>query len=246
MAMASTVPDDYAIPEDVLEITGPGPVPIWLNEMGGLTVRFSVGRGGASRSRYLKRNELPNSEDLALEAEKLEWLNRRHPAPRVLDHVRGDGVEYLITEALPGTNAIDPLNVSAANRTITEIGRGLRMLHDLPIDDCPWTWSIEERTELLDAEAAARLGPTPSIDRLVVSHGDPCAPNTLLGDDGRFIGHVDMQRLGVADRWADLAVTTMSFGWNYPSYDEKLFWEAYGLEPDRARIHSYRELWNAE
>lgn len=96
---------DLLIPKDVLDITGPDPVPIWLNEMGGLTVSFSPGKAGDSRSRFLKRNEFPNSEDLALEAEKLEWLRGRHPAPRVLDHVRGDGVEHLITEALPGTNA---------------------------------------------------------------------------------------------------------------------------------------------
>lgn len=246
MALASTVSDGYPIPTDVLDITGPDPVPVWLNEMGGLTVSFSVAGPGDSQSRYLKRNELPSSEDLALEAEKLEWLRGRHPAPRVVDHVRGDGVEYLITEALPGSNAVDPVNVSEANRTITEVGRGLRMLHDLPIDDCPWTWSIEERTALLDADQAARLGPSPSIDRLVVCHGDPCAPNTLLGEDGRFLGHVDMQRLGVADRWADLAVATMSFGWNYPSYDEKLFWDAYGIEPDQMRIRYYRSLWDVE
>ena len=46
----------------------------------------------------------------------------------------------------------------------------------------------------------------PRIDRLVVCHGDACAPNTLLHDDGRFAAHVDLGSLGVADRWADIAV----------------------------------------
>ena len=81
------------IRKDVLDITAPDPVPIWLDKMGGPTVSFSVANAGDSRSRFLKRNELPNSE-------------------------------YLITEALSGTNAVDPDNVSEANRTIIEIVRG--------------------------------------------------------------------------------------------------------------------------
>lgn len=256
MRPASTVPADYPIPDDVLEITGPDPTPIWLNRMGGLTVRFELDRpGGAEpengqRWGYLKRNPLPNSEDLELEATKLRWLDGRHPAPRVVDHLRRDvegaDVEYLITEALPGTNAVDPSRVADANSAIIAIAQGLRMLHGIPVDDCPWTWSTEDRLGLVGTGAASRLSPAPSVDRLVVCHGDPCAPNTLIGDDGAFVANVDMQRLGMADRWADLAVATMSFDWNYSDYDEALFWDAYGTEPDIDRIRYYRALWDAE
>jgi aminoglycoside phosphotransferase len=55
----------------------------------------------------------------------------------------------------------------------------------------------------------------PDIDKLVVCHGDACAPNTLLTVDGTCSGHVDLGVLGVADRWADLAVATWSAEWNY-------------------------------
>jgi kanamycin kinase len=49
-------------------------------------------------------------------------------------------------------------------------------------------------------------------------------------------GHVDLGTLGVADRWADLAVATLSLSWNYPgSWDGELL-EAYGVDPDPARI----------
>lgn len=55
---------------------------------------------------------------------------------------------------------------------------------------------------------------TPEPDRLVVCHGDPCVPNTLLDSAGRFAAHVDLARLGVADRWADLAIATASISWD--------------------------------
>jgi aminoglycoside phosphotransferase len=57
-------------------------------------------------------------------------------------------------------------------------------------------------------------------------------------DGGRCCGHVDFGGLGVADRWADLAVATLSLGWNYPGrrWDAEFF-DAYGVEPDpRASI----------
>ncbi len=147
------------------------------------------------------------------------------------------------------------------------IGRGLRVLHDtLPVDQCPFDWSVERRLARADhriangdwsgsarfpehrdlevGTARARLAEPPATDRLVVCHGDPCVPNTLLYDDGTFAAHVDLGALGVADRWADLAVAAWNLGLNYgPGYDAALF-DAYGITPDEERIAYYRLLWD--
>ncbi len=89
-----------------------------------------------------------------------------------------------------------------------------------------------------------RLEDVPPVDRLVVCHGDACAPNTLIGEDGRWCGHVDLGALGVADRWADLAVATWSLEWNYgPGWQSTLL-KAYGVDPDPQRIAYYRLLWD--
>lgn len=78
----------------------------------------------------------------------------------------------------------------------------------------------------------------------MVCHGDACVPNTLLHDDGRYSGHVDMASLGTADRWADLAVATWSTEWNYGPGWEEPFIRAYGVETDHDRIRYYRSLWD--
>ena len=54
-------------------------------------------------------------------------------------------------------------------------------------------------------QALDALADIPAADELVVCHGDACAPNTLIGPDGHWTGHVALSELGVADRWADLA-----------------------------------------
>ena len=129
------------------------------------------------------------------------------------------------------------------------LGRGLRALHDaLPVVGCPFSWSVPERI----ANAAVRgirvpddLRVSPPIDRLVVCHGDACAPNTLIDDDGAWTGHVDLGALGLGDRWADIAVAAMSTEWNYgPGWHDALL-DAYGVAPDATRLAFYRQLWNA-
>ena len=88
------------------------------------------------------------------------------------------------------------------------------------------------------------LASPPPIDQLVVCHGDACSPNTLLTDDGCWSGHVDLDQLGVADRWADLAVATWSTQWNYgPGWEDALL-DAYGIAPDAERTRFYRLLWD--
>jgi kanamycin kinase len=94
-------------------------------------------------------------------------------------------------------------------------------------------------------EPAAWLDRAPPVDRLVVCHGDACAPNTMLDDAGGVCGHVDLGTLGVADRWADLAVATYSTVWNYgPGWEDALL-DAYRIAPDPGRTTFYRALWDA-
>jgi kanamycin kinase len=53
-----------------------------------------------------------------------------------------------------------------------------------------------------------------------------------------------MAALGVADRWADLAVASWSLSWNYGDGWDERFFAAYGTDPDPERIAYYRLLWD--
>jgi kanamycin kinase len=93
-------------------------------------------------------------------------------------------------------------------------------------------------------QALEELAAIPPVDRIVVCHGDACAPNTMLRRSGRWSGHVDLDAMGVADRWADLAIATWSTNWNYgPGWEGELL-SAYGIDPDPQRTRYYRLLWD--
>lgn len=62
--------------------------------------------------------------------------------------------------------------------------------------------------------------------------------------DGHRAGLVDLGSLGVANRWADLAIATWSADWNYePGWQDALL-DAYGVDADIERIAYYRLLWD--
>jgi kanamycin kinase len=190
-------------------------------------VTFQVGAG---QDREFVKTATPEwAHHLVAEADRLRWAAAYIRVPRVL----ASGVGWLHTAGVPGRSAVDPRWTADPRTAARAIGAGLRLLHDaLPVDDCPF-------------------GPPPWVtddypaDRLVVCHGDACAPNTLIGDDGRCCGHVDLGDLGVADRWADLAVALLSLSWNYEGSLEAELLDAYGVAEDRARIEGFQRLWNA-
>ncbi len=71
------------------------------------------------------------------------------------------------------------------------------------------------------------------------------APTRCSPDEGEPLAHVDLGALGLADRWADIAVASRNTVWNYGPGWEDLLIAAYGVEPDRERLDFYSDLWDA-
>jgi aminoglycoside phosphotransferase len=251
-------------PQPVADLAAGRPVrEVWENAVGGRT--FEV--GGAADRCFIKWTPASSGIDLAREAARLEWAGSYITVPRVLGQRADDEESWLVTSALPGENAVTDRWLASPATAVAAIGEGLRAMHEaMPVAACPFSWMAEDR--LADArrraglgrldracwhpvhrslgtdQALDRLADIPPVDRLVVCHGDPCAPNTLITENGRCSGHVDLDELGVADRWADLAVATWSAEWNYGPEWEDLLLSAYGVAPDPDRIRYYRLLWD--
>jgi kanamycin kinase len=236
-------PVDVEVPARVRALArGAALTPVWRNDYGGLTFRTDDGR-------YVKHGPRNAESSFAGEVERLGWAGGHIAVPRVLEAGADDTHEWMVTAALTGASAVDPAWRAHPAVAVRAVGEGLRALHDaLPVEDCPFDWGVTAR--IANAEGRGirvpdALREPPPIDRLVVCHGDACCPNTLIGDDGRWAAHVDLGTLGLGDRWADIAVASMSTTWNYGEGWEDALIEAYGVEPDRERLSYYRDLWNA-
>ncbi|WP_411162072.1 phosphotransferase [Kocuria rhizophila] len=192
------------------------------NGVGGLTFAVASGGPGSPADVYAQWNPPGSGESLVDEAERMRWIQGRHPAPTVVELVADGGEEVLLTPALPGKSAVSARWREHPDTALQALGTGLLELQDVAVDDCPFAWDVDSRIRLAGADARV-LGDAPDVDRLVLCQGDPCAPNTLPARDGSFLAHVDLGRLGVADRWADLSVMSMSLAWSYRAYDESVF-----------------------
>jgi aminoglycoside phosphotransferase len=256
---------EIEVPPSVAALAAGRPVrPLWENAAGGRA--FLVGTAGPGQQ-FVKWTPAGSGIDLAAERDRMAWAAAYTPVARPLGLDADETGSWLVATALPGENAISPRWQADPRTAVTAIGAGLRALHErLPVADCPFSWSASERVADARRRAAAgwldpawwheehrplgvdgalaRVSEIPPPDRLVVCHGDACAPNTLLDEAGRWTAHVDLGDLGVADRWADLAVATWSAEWNFgPGWEDELL-AAYGVAPDPDRTRYYRLLWD--
>ncbi len=251
------------VPAPVAVVAAGRPVrEVWENELGGRT--FEVGTG-AGRC-FVKWTPEASGISLDDEVARLAWAVSFTPVPRVLGQGADEAGSWIVMSPLPGENAVTERWRAEPATAVRAIGEGLRAMHEaLPGPACPFSWMAEDRLAVARRRAAGGLvdpagwhedhrhfglggalgllAGVPPVDRLVVCHGDACAPNTLITDDGRWSGHVDLGELGLADRWADLAIATWSTEWNYgPGWDGLLL-DAYGIAPDPGRTRYYRLLW---
>ncbi|WUJ75847.1 aminoglycoside 3'-phosphotransferase [Kribbella soli] len=206
--------------------------------------------------------------DLAAERDRVAWLaGTGIPGAVVVDWLESssDGA-CLLTSAVPGVPG-DALPPSAHGAAMRSLGSALRDLHALT--DCPFErplaaviasaadvvrrdavnpdfltgeWRLLQPSELL-SRVVAESPYVESVLEPVVCHGDACLPNIFF--DPRTLevtGLIDLGRLGVADRYSDLALAVIQLHDEW-SADPAPFLDAYGLpEPDSRRLEFFRLL----
>ncbi|MEV4637715.1 APH(3') family aminoglycoside O-phosphotransferase [Actinoplanes sp. NPDC049548] len=201
--------------------------------------------------------------DLVAEGERLTWLRAAGiPAAEVLACRPG----LLETAEVPGRPASDPWPAADRPRVVDALAELTCRLHALPVAECPFdrrlavtvpeALAADVALDMLDDERAGwsreqlverLLATRPPDEDLVVCHGDLCLPNVLL-DPVTFevTGVIDTGRLGVADRWVDLALTTRSLeddiNPQFGTGDADRFLARYGISPDPAKRDFYRLL----
>lgn len=246
-------------------------IPVRTGESGDLVYRRSDGAA------YAKIAAGANVDLLDGERRRIEWLATFGlGSPTVLDWIAtGDGA-CLLMSAVPGVPASD-LAPADLIRAWPSIAQMLASLHELSLETCPFERTLLTMIDLAsDVVARGAVNPaflppedaqTPSTTLLarlreelpirlaqeprdlVVCHGDPCLPNFLVDPETlRCTGMIDLGRLGVADRYADLSLllTNARETWSRPeevSAAETILFDILAIPaPDRDRLAFYLRL----
>jgi aminoglycoside 3'-phosphotransferase-2 len=210
-----------------------------------------------ARPGYLKAAELESKMHLDREAERLRWMAGRQLAvPAVREYGCVENVEYLLLDEVTGLAASDSRWRAYASEVALALGVALRRLHRVSVAECPFdariAGEIEEardrvarglvREDEFDDVRAGRgaadllselVASVPPDEDLVVTHGDFTLPNVILdrsaGRELYVSGLVDCGRVGIADRYRDLALASRSITHELGIHALEPFLEGYGL-----------------
>lgn len=200
------------------------------------------------------------------EYERLQWLQGRLPVAKIISFEERDRLYQLKTSAVPGIMAHE-CAPEQRDALVRSIGRSLRRLHEIPIDDCPFDNTIEHQLAEATANTEAGIVDESDFDPMhmgmtakellplllssrpktfenVLTHGDHCLPNIFVDPSTLEVtGYIDLGRCGISDRYLDLAITLNTLDHNFgPGYDE-IFFEAYDISGvDEQRIAFYQML----
>jgi aminoglycoside phosphotransferase len=207
-------------------------------------------------TRYLKI-----AKQLEREHARLQWATGRLPAPRVLGFARHAGRAYLLLDELPGT-PIELATEHAVAERVAHLANTMRSLHGSPVTGCPFSMRIRDR--LLDAETNVRAGEVdesdfdpdrtgrsaasildelrawpPFQEDLVLTHGDFTPANILIQPTGLL----DLGRLGVADRYQDIALALRYIEGEFGPAWRAPFARTYGIaDIDESKLAFFRLL----
>jgi aminoglycoside 3'-phosphotransferase I len=211
------------------------------------------------RAFFLKHGTGPHADDVADEGARLRWLQGRMPVPVTRWFAAAGEEAWLLTDAVPGRTAYELLAGDAEPEPIVDALADLLLrLHALPAERCPFNAAhplrlahARERMEAGEVneddfgdahdgwtahavwDEMMTLLPEPAAP--VVTHGDFSLDNILLAD-GKVTGLIDLGRVGLADRYQDLAILWDSLG-EFGADVQARMWRRYGIAaPDGRRM----------
>lgn len=209
---------------------------------------------------------------LSYEKEVLCWLKGKVKVPELEFYLSNMDAEYLVMSSINGMMLSSPEAFEVEpRRTIKRFGENLKELHDIDINNCPFTQCLETKLAIATENVSNRrvdredflpefkkYSPEEMLNCLkdnqpeqqqVFTHGDYTLPNLIL--DEEKIGFIDLGLSGISDPYLDLAVAVKSIRMNVNLYqmnhilDElmKIFYVSYGLtKVDEKKIAYYLML----
>lgn len=215
---------------------------------------------------FLKHGRSSVAGDVTDGMVRLRWLARDIPVPTVEGFVAMQDEAWLLMTALPGQTAYQLLKAQSDARVgiVDALAAFLRRIHAIPVSECPFNsdhaYRLSRARERIDAALveedafdderegwtaeqvwAAMQRLLPMLSDPVVTHGDFSLDNILM-IEGEVVGCIDAGRVGVADRYQDLAILWNCLG-EFDALLQDRFLARYGiLDVDERKLQFHLML----
>ncbi len=106
--------------------------------------------------RYAKVDTEGRRPSLRDEADRMVWAAAYLPVPRIVALEVSGATTVLLTDALPGRNAVDPSWRDDLPSLVRALGRGLRTFHDAVDEEwCPFRFEVDHALQHVARRVAA-------------------------------------------------------------------------------------------
>lgn len=215
---------------------------------------------------FLKVADANSRAALEAEVARMRWLQPYLPVPQILAFEQDEGGAYLLMSAIAGKVASDSAFAKRVPQMVAGLAEALRQFHAVPIAGCPFDHrrarqiaAAQQQVQMgqvdehdfeaqwlgrsADSLFAELVATQPQEENLVLTHGDFCLPNVLLDATSMQVtGFIDLGRVGISDRYTDLALTARSLAMNWGTEAVPALFRAYGIVPDAQKLRFYTLL----
>ncbi|MBQ6933207.1 MAG: aminoglycoside 3'-phosphotransferase [Clostridia bacterium] len=239
---------------------------------------YTVDDIGQSGSKVLIFDDMvlkiqPVSTEVDNEVQLMQWLKDKISAPECLCHIKENDTDYLLMTKIKGKMACDDEYMSNPQKLIDILAHAMKSLWKVDISECPVDMTLNTKLKMAEYNVKNNLVDTENTqpgtfgkdgfespkhllkwivenrpeEDVVLSHGDFCLPNIFIDND-KLAGFIDIGRMGIADRWNDIAICWRSLKDNYigkystkkyDNFDPDYLFEALGIEKDEEKLRYY-------
>ena len=189
------------------------------------------------------------SEAVSEQIKIMRWLEGKLPIPKVLAYEVVGEKSYLLMSKIDGEMSCAPYYLEHPNILLEGLARGLKMLWEVDITDCPRKRDFDVVLKEAQMRVLHNLVDVDNVEPTtfgeggfesprhllewleknrptfepVLSHGDYCLPNIFL-KNGQIEGFIDLGNAGIGDKWNDIALCYRSLKHNFDgTYGGKVY-----------------------
>lgn len=238
---------------------------------------YTIDQTGMSGSSILMFDDCvlkiqPFNKEVESEIDMMQWLAHTNLIPKVILHITENNKSYLLMTRMDGKMSCDRSYKENNEVLVDVLVQGLKKLWSIDIKDCPCDWTLKNKLKLakdrvinnqVDIEECnpntfGENGFASPMDLylwlennqpeedLVLSHGDFCLPN-IFGQNDKLSGFIDIGKMGIADRWQDIALCYRSlrdnmngfYGGKVYDFNPDILFEKLGITKDLEKLNYY-------